>query len=238
MKKNLIIIVSTYLFLAVTVQIAKAQQPAYQDDELTSDMFSVILKDEWTYLRDATDQLNKETGNRGEFETTPEFHARAGKARQTFLNRLDGHIKEAKLERRVFGVWFKAALVSYDADAGIYSVKCKTRVDAPYEVPTVNCVVPDNPYVEIADTIQGGYRTSQIFTKFDPDFKWVVARNDAMNAKNNESNMFFKIHFVLNMTLDSSKNRGLLKIIPKDISVMNQTNKFIYWKEEVTTSEK
>jgi len=39
------------------VQLAQAQQPAFQDDELTPELFSLILKDEWTYLREATDQL-------------------------------------------------------------------------------------------------------------------------------------------------------------------------------------
>ena len=237
MKKNITVIFSFLVFLLATVQMAQAQQPAFQDDELTPDLFSLILKDEWTYLREATDQLIKETGNRDEFETTSEFHARAAKARQTFMEKLNGHIKDAKLERRVFGVWFKAALVQYDADAGVYSVKSPTRVEAPYEIPTTGCIIPKNPYVGLSDSIQGGYRESRIYLKFDPDFKWTVARNDAMKAKSNESAMYLKVHFVLNLMLDNSQNRGLLKIVPKDMLVINQANKFIYLKENIIQSE-
>jgi hypothetical protein len=237
MKKNITVIFSFLVFLLATVQMAQAQQPAFQDDELTPDLFSLILKDEWTYLRETTDQLIKETGNRDEFETTSEFHARAAKARQTFMEKLNGHIKDAKLERRVFGVWFKATLVQYDADAGVYSVKSPTRVEAPYEIPTTGCIIPKNPYVGLSDSIQGGYRESRIYLKFDPDFKWTVARNDAMKAKSNESAMYLKVHFVLNLMLDNSQNRGLLKIVPKDMLVINQANKFIYLKENIIQSE-
>jgi hypothetical protein len=233
MKKNITVIFSLLVLLTAAVQMAQAQQPAFQDEDLTPELFTLIMKDEWTYLREATDQLIKEMGNRDEFETTKEFQSRASKARQTFLEKLNEHIKNAKLERRVFGVWFKAELVQYDADAGVYSVISPTRVEAPYEIPTTGCIIPTNPYVALSDSIQGGYRQSRIYLKFNPDFKWTVARNEAKTAKSNESSMYFKLHFVLNLTLDNSQNRGLIKIIPKDILLMNQSNKFIYLKENI-----
>ena len=237
MKKNISITVSIFLFLTTTFQLAEAQQPVFQDDDLSPESFSLILKDEWAYLRDATDQLDKETGNRSEFETTPEFQARAIQARQTSRDKLNGHIKDTKLDRRVFGVWFKATFASYDADAGIYSVNCPITIEAPYDIPTVECVVPPNRYIEMADSIQGGYRRSIIRFKFDPDFKWMVARNEAMSAKGNESNIFFKVHFVINMTLENLPTKALLKIIPKSISLVNKANKHVYWKEEIAKEE-
>jgi hypothetical protein len=237
MKNKIIIIVSFLVFLTAAVQFAEAQQPAFQDDDLTPELFSLILKDEWTYLREATEQLIKEMGNREEFETTPEFHARAAKARQTFMDKLKGHIRDSKLERRVFGVWFKAKLDKYDADAGVYSLKSESTVEAPYEIPTTGCMIPNNAYVGISDSIQGGYRMSRIYLKFDPDFKWTVVRNNAVKAKGDESNIYFKVHFTLNPTLDNSINRGLLKIEPKDMMIMNQANKFIYLKETISQTE-
>jgi|WetSurMetagenome_2_1015567.scaffolds.fasta_scaffold150903_2 hypothetical protein len=233
MKKNFTIIASLFIFLTIAGQIAQAQQPAFQDDELTPELFSLILKDEWTYLRETTDQLIKETGNRDEFETTAEFHARAAKARQTFMDKLSGHIKDAKLEKRVFGVWFKTTLIKYDADAGVYAVKSPTTIEAPYEIPTVNCIVPDNSYVGLSDSIQGGYRQSRVYLKFEPEFKWTVARNEAVKAKQAESSLYFKVHFVLQLTLDNSINRGLIKIIPTDMLIENQANKYIFYKETI-----
>jgi hypothetical protein len=233
--KNIITgIFSLLVLLTAAAQLAQAQQPAFQDDDLTPELFSLILKDEWTYLRETTDQLIKETGNRDEFETTPEFHARAAKARQTFMEKLNTHIKDAKLEKRVFGVWFKTTLIKYDADAGVYAVKSPTTVEAPYEIPTVNCIIPPNTYVGLSDSIQGGYRQSRVYLKFDPEFKWTVARNEAVIAKGAESSIYFKVHFVLQLTLDNSINRGLIKIVPTDMLIMNQTNKFIFLKESIT----
>lgn len=233
MKKYIAVMFSLLIFLTTAGQLAQAQQPAFQDDELTPELFSLILKDEWSYIKEATEQLINETGNRDEFETTSEFHIRASKSRKTFMDKLNEHIKEIKLEKRVFGVWFKATLVHYDADAGIYSLQSPTRIEAPYEIPTAVCVVPKNKYIGISDSIQGGYRESRIFLKFDPDYKWKVARNDAVKAKGSESNIYFKVNFVLNLLLDNSQNRGLIKIIPKEMLIMNQTDKFIYFKQNI-----
>jgi hypothetical protein len=134
-------------------------------------------------------------------------------------------------------VWFKTTLIKYDADAGVYAINSPTTVEAPYEIPTVNCIVPHNPTVGLSDSIQGGYRTSRVYLKFNPDFKWTVARNEAVKAKGAESSIYFKVHFVLQLTLDNSINRGLLKIVPTDMLIMNQENKFIFLKEVITQTE-
>jgi hypothetical protein len=234
MKQNHRQILPLLLFLFFGSFPVEAQQPnTSRDDELQPEAFTTILKYEWMYLRDGVDQLNKETEKRGEFETTPEFQDRVARLRRTFLDKLNAHIKDNKLEQRLFGVWFKAKLVSYDADVGIYSVKCDTNVEAPYNIPTVTCFIPPNPYVDLADSILGGYRTSKIYLKFDPDFKWTVARDDAMAAKGTEGNIVFKVHFILNITQEGFTNQALLRIIPKDIMLMNQSNKYVYWKEEI-----
>lgn len=236
MKNNASILAFLFLFITTAVEFAGAQQPAYQDDDLMPDQFSSILKDEWEYLRNATDQLDKETGARGEFETTPEFHARAARARQTALEKLNAHIKENKLDKRIFGVWFKLNLQSYDADGGIYSVKCPTIVEAPYDIPTVVCATPSNQYIEMADSIRGGYRRASIHFKFDPDFKWKVARTEAMQAKSDSLNIYFKVHFVINMALENLPTKATLRIIPRSISIVNKATKLVYWKEGIKTS--
>jgi hypothetical protein len=237
MKKITSIILLIFMFTCISGQLAVAQQPQYQDDDLLPDLFTLILKKEWEYLRDATEQLDKETGIRGEFETTPEFQARATRSRQGAIEKLNAHIKDNKLDKRIFGVWLKANLLSYDADKGVYSINCPLIIEAPYDIPTVVCAVPNNQYVEMVDSIRGGYRKASIHFKFDPDFKWKVTRNDAMTAKSAEANVYFKIHFVVNMTLENLPTKATLKIIPKTISIVNKSNKFVYWKENISRIE-
>jgi hypothetical protein len=232
MKKNIAFFVSL-CFITTSLLLTQVQQPVYQDENTSPESFTILLKNEWAYLRDAVDQLKNETENRGEFETTPEFQTRVKHSRDSLQSKLNAHLKETKLDHRVFGIWFKAILVSYNADAEIYSVKCTSTVEAPYGIPTVDCLVQPNPFIGLADSIRGGYRTSSIFVKFDQYFEWKVGRNEAKSAKANEANVFFKVHFVVNLTQEASVIHGHLEIIPKDIALINRNNNYVYWKEEI-----
>ena len=165
------------VFLVCWISRTPAQQTtAYQNENMTPENFSDLLKTEWTFLRDELDKQSQNIGKRGEFETTMEFRERIASVRKNFLENLPKHTK-------TYGVWLKATLVSYDADAQEYSVTCPVTIEAPYNVPTVVCVVPGNNYVELIDSALNGYRTSKLQFKFSPDFKWKVERDQARKAK-------------------------------------------------------
>ncbi len=230
-KKSYIVIPLVLMFFFPMY--LQAQQTVQQDEEMSADAFSNLIKTEWIYLRDAVDEVNVEIGRRGEFETTPEFQARAIRIRQGFIDKLSKHIKEMKLDRKTFGVWFKAILDSYDADKEIYSLKSPTTIESPYDLPTVECIIPENPYVELADSIKGGYRISYIRLKFDPAFIWKAARSDAIDAKNKEHDMYFKVRFVLEEDFDNALAKAVLRIIPKEIALIHQQSKYVYWKETI-----
>jgi hypothetical protein len=83
----------------------------------------------------------------------------------------------------------------------------------------------------MTDSIKGGYRTPAIRLKFNPDFKWKAARNDAVAAKGAESNVCFKIHFILDISQDNYSSQTRLRIVPKDIMLVNKSNKYEFWKE-------
>ena len=208
MKKNIAVFVSLFSLLTSGTLLAQVQQAVYQDEDTPPESFTILLKDEWAYLRDAVAQLKKETENKDEFETTSEFQARAVRSRDSLQSKLNAHLKETKLDRRVFGLCFKATLASYNADAQIYSVKCNATIEAPYSIPTVDCLVPANPYIELMDSIRGGYRTSSIFMKFNPDFQWKVGKSEARSAKGDESSVFFKVHFVVDLIQERTANHG------------------------------
>jgi hypothetical protein len=69
--------------------------------------------------------------------------------------------------------------------------------------------------------------------KFNPDFQWKAAREEALKAKGNQANVFFKVHFVVSLAQEGSAIHGQLKIIPKDIALMNRNNNYVYWKEDI-----
>jgi hypothetical protein len=205
---------------------AQQQATAYQNENMTPETFSEVLKTEWFFLRDELDKQNQNIGKRGEFETTAEFHDRIATLRKNFLSDLPRHTK-------TYGVWLKATLVSYDADAQEYSVTCPVTIEAPYNIPTVACVVPGNKYVELIDSTLNGYRTSKLHLKFDPDFKWKVERDQARKAKGEEANVYFKVHFMVELTQESFDKEASIHIIPKDILLADQVRKTAFWKEEI-----
>ena len=71
MKKNIALFVSLFSFITTATLMAQVPQPVYQDEDTPPESFTILLKDEWAYLRDAVAQLKKETEVRDEFETTP-----------------------------------------------------------------------------------------------------------------------------------------------------------------------
>ncbi|RPI06565.1 MAG: hypothetical protein EHM64_02480 [Ignavibacteriae bacterium] len=233
MKKNITLFVLCCGFIFSAGALAQVQQAVYQDEDTPPESFTILLKDEWSFLNEAVTQLKNETENKGEFETTEEFQTRITRSRDLLQNKLNTHLKETKLDRRVFGLWYKATLVSYNADAEIYSVKCATIIEAPYNIPTVDCLIPPNPYVDLSDSIRGGYRTSSIFLKFHPDFEWKVGRSEAQAAKGVEANLYFKVHFMVDLLQAGTALHGQLKIIAKDIALMNKSNNYVYWKSAI-----
>jgi hypothetical protein len=215
------------LFLLCWISRAPAQQAtAYQNENMTPENFAQVLKTEWFYLRDEIDKQSQNIGKRGEFETTAEFHDRIATLRKNFLTSLPQHSK-------TYGVWLKATLVSYDADAQEYSVTCPITIEAPYNIPTVACVVPDNKYVEIIDSALNGYRTSKLQLKFSPDFKWKVERDKARTVKGEEANVYFKVHFLVVLSQESFDKEASIRIIPKDILLADQVKKTYFWREAI-----
>ena len=213
------------LFVVCWISRSPAQQTtAYQNENMTPENFSEVLKTEWTFLRDELDKQTQNIGKRGEFETTAEFHDRIAALRKNFIENLPRHSK-------TYGVWLKASLVSYDADAQEYSVTCPVTIEAPYNVPTVACVVPENNYVELIDSTLNGYRTSRLQLKFTPDFKWKVERDLARKAKSEEANVYFKVHFFVELSQVSFDKEASIRIIPKDILLADQVKKTYFWRD-------
>lgn len=212
------------IFVCVISRSAAQHTSVYQNENMTPENFSDVLKTEWTFLRDEIDKQNQNIGKRGEFETTAEFHDRIAAMRKNFLESLPKHTK-------TYGVWLKATLVSYDADVQEYSVTCPVTIEAPYNIPTVTCVVPANDYVALVDSALNGYRTSKLQLKFSPDFKWKVERDMARKTKGEEANVYFKVHFLVELVQESFDKEASIRIVPKDILLADQVKKTYFWRD-------
>ncbi len=143
-------------------------------------------------------------------------------------------MKDKKFEQRVIGVLLKAKLDKYDADNQIYSVSCPVEIEAPYNLPSVSTEVPANNYVVLSDSIKKGYRTSSIRLKFNPYFRWQVARDIARATKNDEANVTFKVRFKIELAGQGEPGKGArFVVLPKQIMLVNQKTNTIYWEQSL-----
>jgi hypothetical protein len=202
------------------------------EDNIPPTEFTTIMKEAWSFLKDETDAYTKTVGKKTEFETTAEFEKRSIEARQQYLTKITKYMKDKKFDQRVIGVLLKAKLDKYDADNQIYSVSCPVDIEAPYNLPSVSTEVPVNNYVGLADSIKKGYRTSSIRLKFNPYFRWQVARDIAMTTKNDEADVTFKIRFKIELTGQGESGKGArFVVVPKQVMLMNQKTNTIYWEQ-------
>ncbi len=203
------------------------------EDNLSPIEFTAILKEAWTFLKEETDNYTNAIGKKTEFETTAEFEKRSVEARQQYLAKITKYVKEKKYDQRVIGVVLKASLVQFDADNQIYSVSCPMVIEAPYNIPSVLTEVPPNSYVALADSIKKGYRTSSVYLKFSPYFRWQVGRDIAQAAKNDEANIYFKVRFMIDLGQGETRKGSRFAIVPKQVILFNQGANTVYWEQTI-----
>jgi hypothetical protein len=223
------------LIVSITVSdVLRAQQPAARIEEsLRAEDFTKILKDEWSFLKDRTDEFLAASAKRTEFETTKEYGDRVAGVKAALVNKVSNHIREMKLDRRIFLVYFKTSLIAYNADLQQYQISGGSTIEAPYDIPSLKCVVPPNPYLVIADSVVRGFRSSALRIQLPPDYRWKVARDEARMAKGEEPSLFFRVRFVLDLRQDDMVKQAKLRIIPLDIAMMNTMSKKIYWTDQI-----
>lgn len=195
--------------------------------------FTETLKQIWSVLKGEMTTYIANVEKRNEFETSKEFERRVIDTKQQYLSMVIKFSRDQKLDQRIFGVLFKASLENYDADKQVYMISSPTVVEAPYNIPMVQCVIPNNPYVALADSIRSGYRTSSIYLKFKPKFQWKVAREVAQAAKGNAENVFFKVRFKVSIEYPDVKQPAMLGILPREILLINNKTNQVFWSQRI-----
>lgn len=227
---------TTFLLLCVLYCFAPeavAQQTALAADEnMKPDAFAQILKTEWTFLRDEMDTFISTTKEKDEFETTPEFNQRKARQRADLLVRFEKRLKEQKFDTRVLKVLLKANPKKYDADTEEYILTCTETIEAPYNIPSVVCIIPQNKYVALSDSVERGFRFSKIGLFPGEEFKWRVTRDIARMAKNAQSSLYFKVHFVLSFRMsESGAPQAVLEILPRQIELVDVSKNMVFWRD-------
>ena len=221
----------SFLFLLGT-GFAPAQTTA-PEETLTPDQVTQLLKDEWGFLKENIDDFLKKTEVRDEFETQPEFEIRVARERKALIDRVNARVREKKLDRRSFTTLFKVNFIRYHIDSSYYSLTAPTPIEAPYDIPQLATVVLENPHVGLADTTERGFRKSNLYLKYKPDFRWGVNRDIARAAREDSSNIAFRVKFALDLTQQAAGKQAVLRIVPREVALYNIIRKTVYWKEDI-----
>jgi hypothetical protein len=226
-------IVVLVAFSGSSVLIAQETPSAPAEESMTSEEFTNYLKQIWSFLKSETEDYQAAVGTKSEFETTREFQQRGIDRRRQYLANIAKYSKDQKLKERKVAVYFKTVLAEFDADKRIYSLRSGTMIDAPYNIPTVRCLVPKNPYVALADSVRAGYRTSVMFLNIDPEYRWQVSREVAQSAKQSEQYVFFKVSVIVDIESNDGRGEAELRIVPREFSLVNRDTEQVYLSRKI-----
>lgn len=192
-----------------------------------------LMKTVWDGLKHISEEYQGNISVKSEFETTAEFNARVRKLKDEYIAKIDNFSSEHKLNDKVYSVWMKADLVKYDADNQIYNVTSPTQILLQPKKKEIAVECSPNKYVSITEKNVRGYRFANFHLRTDPAFSWFVNKQTAQAAKSKEHLMFFKVSFKFEIGVNASDDQIVMKIIPIKLALLDQSENFTYWSEEI-----
>lgn len=224
------LVLGAVFILAVSVP---AQQqtgaPPASENLMTPEQFTETLKQVWSFLKDEMEKYLASIQTRGEFETTSEYDRRVTDSRRQYIAAVMKYSADQKLPEREYSVLFKAVLGAYDADKQMFPLNSSTIVDAPYNIPIVQCIIRKNSYIAMADSIRKGYRTSSVYINLPKSNKWQVSRDLARSAKADEEQIFFRVRMKINIEKTDLKDQAVLELVPTQLALINNKTSKVYW---------
>ncbi len=200
---------------------------------LTAEQCYDTIKTVWDGLKKLSESYEADVSEKSEFESTVEFNSRIRKSKDAYINKIAKFYSDNKLNSRTYSVWLKAELAKYDADNQTYGIKSPTQILVQPKKNAIAVVCPPNKYVTLTEKNSGGYRRAYLQLATNPEFTWFVNKQTAQDAKNKEQNIFFKMAFTFDISFDESAHQVVLQITPSKLSLMDQSENFTYWSEDI-----
>ncbi|MBP6672066.1 MAG: hypothetical protein KA247_02905 [Bacteroidetes bacterium] len=200
---------------------------------LTAEKCYDVVKTVWDGLKKISEEYQTDANQKNEFESTTEYAVRVQKNKDEYVNKIRKFFSDNKLNTRIYSVWMKADLAKYDADNQTYGLKSPTNILVQPKKNEVAISVLENKYVTLTEKNSGGYRRAYIHLNTNPEFTWFVNKQTAQEAKNNEANIFFKLSFTFDISYNESAQQINLQIVPKKLALMNQSENFTFWSEDI-----
>lgn len=192
-----------------------------------------LIKTAWDELKTLSDEYQRQTTEKNEFESTTEYNDRIRKSKDEYIARIRKFYGDYALNTKVFSVWLKAELNKYDADNQTYGIKSPTQILVQPKKKEIVISIPDNKYITITEKNTAGYRRAYIHLNTKPEFTWFVNKQTAQEAKSKEHAIYFKLSFTFDISFDEAAQQVILQVVPAKIALMNQAENFTYWSEDI-----
>lgn len=229
--------VSTFLILLALCCVPAFSQNVLETHDpnqtLSAEKCYDVIKTVWDGLKKLSEQYQTEAAEKNEFESSAEYSARIQKNKDEYVNKIRKFYSDNNLNSRVYSVWLKAELVKYDADNQTYGLKSPTQILVQPKKKEVAIFMPENKYVTLTEKNSKGYRRAYIHLNTNPEFTWFVNKQTAQEAKNRESNIYFKLSFAFDISFNESAQQVNLQVVPTKLALMNQSENFTFWSEDI-----
>lgn len=225
-----LILLSLYTLPAFSQNVLESFDP---NQTLTSEKCYDVVKTVWDGLKKISEEYQTDGNKKNEFESTAEYAVRVQKNKDEYVNKIRKFYSDNNLNTRIYSVWMKADLAKYDADNQTYGLKSPTNILVQPKKNEVAITIADNKYVTLTEKNSAGYRRAFVHLNTNPEFTWFVNKQTAQEAKNNEANIFFKLSFMFDISFNESAQQINLQIVPKKLSLMNQSENFTFWSDDI-----
>jgi hypothetical protein len=200
---------------------------------LTPQLCMDLIKTVWDSLKTLSDEHRKLAIEKDEFESTSEYADRVKKNNDDFITRVRSFYSDNKFNAKAYSVMLKADLNKYNADNQTYGITSSTQILLQPKKSAIAVIMPVNKYVSITEKNTNGYRRAYLHLKTNPEFTWFVNKQTAQDAKQKESSIQFKFTFSFDISYNEATQQVLLQIVPARIALMNQSDNFTYWSEDI-----
>lgn len=200
---------------------------------LTDNQCYDLVKSVWDGLKKLSEEHQAEASEKSEFESTAEYNERILKSKESFINKIRKFYTDNNLSSKTYSVWLKAELSKYDADNQTYGIKSPTQILVQPKKKEIAVICTQNKYVAITEKNTKGYRRAYLHLATNPEFTWYVNKQTALNAKNKEQSIFFKLAFTFDISYNEKENQITLQLVPSKLSLLDQSENFTYWSDDI-----
>ncbi len=223
------ILIAVVLLLCSPIFLFSQTSAPSNEEMLTPETFLDSMKVFWDEVKKDADSYAAIKQSKGEFETSAEFQTRLQKNRNDIQRKMESFLSAGHYADRTYSILAKAALLTYNADAQLYTLTVSTPIAIPPDQQNISTACAPNQYFAITDSTKRGYKFSYLAFKNKEGFLWHIDESTARTVKSNEKNIYFRVSLRFDFSQVFANDKAQITIIPTKFELVNKADNLILW---------